>query len=156
MTLSSIPDLLPPENICLDLDVARKEHLFDAIGKLMQRQHGLRSDWISLALARREEIGSTALGQGLAIPHARIKDLAQTQVAYVRVQRPIAFAAPDGKPVSDFLVLLVPQNANAEHLRLLSNAAQMFSDEDFRACLDACRDAPAIKQAFASWREVEA
>lgn len=154
--MNSIADLLPPENICLDLDIARKEHLFDAIGKLMQRQHALRSDWISLALARREEIGSTGLGQGLAIPHARIKDLTQTQVAYVRLRRPIAFGAPDGRPVSDFLVLLVPQNASAEHLRLLANAAQMFSDEEFRAQLDACRDAPAIEQVFAGWREVEA
>lgn len=149
--METIADLLPLENICLDLDTARKEHLFDAVGKLMQRQHGLRADWISLALLRREEIGSTGLGQGLAIPHARIKDLKETQIAYVRLRQAIAFGAPDGKPVADFLVLLVPQNASAEHLGLLASAAQMFSDEAFRARLAACRLPQAVAQLFAAW-----
>ena len=100
--------LLPAENMLLDADLPGPAGLFHAVGALFERRYGLPADKVAASLDARERIGSTGLGQGVAIPHARIKGLAQAVAAFVRTRVPIDFGAPDDKPVSDFLVLLVP------------------------------------------------
>lgn len=107
--------------------------------------------WVVLSLSRREEVGSTGLGEGVAIPHARIKDLDRIQVAYFRLAAPIPFASPDGLPVSDILVLLVPKQATEEHLSILAEATRLFSEPRFRRQLHGCEQASAVRQLFASW-----
>lgn len=149
--MNTIADLLRTEDIILDMAVADKSQLFEEIGRHMERLHGMPQAWVVLSLSRREEAGSTGLGQGVAIPHARIKDLERIQVAYFRLATPIGFAAPDGQPVSDILVLLVPKQATEEHLCILADATQIFSDSRFRECLNMCKHAAAAKQLFASW-----
>ncbi|MGV0976783.1 MAG: PTS sugar transporter subunit IIA [Azonexus sp.] len=98
-----------------------------------------------------KKIGSTALGEGVAISHARIKDLRRIQLAYIRLRQPIPFDAPDDKPVSDILVILVPKEATEEHLRILSEVTQMFSDRQFRQKLRQCGEAGETKQLFDDW-----
>ena len=147
----SIADILFPEDILLDLNVSGAAALFDEVGQVMQRWHGLPRVVVAEALAQREAFGSTALGQGVAIPHGRIKGLRQTHAAYVRPRRPMPFQSPDGKPVSDFIVLLVPEQANEHHLQLLSELAQMFSDRTFREQLLNAPDALAAHALFAQW-----
>jgi len=149
--LNTIADLLRAEDILLNLDVATKTQLIEEIGRHMQARHGMPQDWVILSLSRREEVGSTGLGEGVAIPHARIKDLDQIRIAYFRLAAPIPFAAPDGKPVSDILVLLVPKQAMEEHLSILADAARMFSDARFRERLHLCEDSLAVLQLFATW-----
>lgn len=151
-TLNTIAELIWPENIRLDLDVSSKSRLFEEVGQLMEREHALPQAWVAASLAHREKIGSTGLGEGVAIPHARVKDLERIQVAYVRLKNPIPFDAPDGKPVSDVLVLLVPKQATEEHLSILAEATQMFSDPSFRECLHQCAHAMEVKHLFESWR----
>ena len=94
---------------------------------------------------------ATGLGQGVAIPHARIKGLAQAVAAFVRTRVPIDFAAPDDKPVSEFLVLLVPSHATDEHLQILADVATRFDDPAFRARLRACTGAAEAWALFAGW-----
>jgi len=149
--LKSIADLLPARDIILDLEVANKDQLFDAIGRHMEATHGLPKEWVVLSLSRREQVGSTGLGEGVAIPHARIKDLLCMQLAYLRLKSPIPFSAPDGKPVSDILVLLVPKPATEEHLAILAEASRLFSDADFRERLHQCGEPAAAKKLFAGW-----
>jgi PTS system nitrogen regulatory IIA component len=72
--------------------------------------------------------------------------------AFVRLARPIAFDAPDGKPVDQLFVLLVPEQATDRHLQLLSELAQMFSDRAFRARLNEARSAADIEEAFRGWQ----
>jgi PTS system nitrogen regulatory IIA component len=83
MTMISIADILLPEDILLDLEVAAPR-AFDEVGQTMQRWHGLPRVVVAEALAQREAFGSTALGLGVAIPHGRIKGLNQSHAAYVR------------------------------------------------------------------------
>jgi len=149
--MNTIADLLQTEDIILDLKVANKSQLFEEIGRHMERMHGMPQAWVVLGLSRREQAGSTGLGQGVAIPHARIKDLARIQVAYFRLATPVPFAAPDGKPVSDILVLLVPKQATEEHLRILADATQIFSDACFRERLNICQQAASVKELFVNW-----
>ncbi|HHV47806.1 MAG TPA: PTS transporter subunit EIIA [Rhodocyclaceae bacterium] len=151
LQLNTIADLLRTEDIIFDLEVANKSQLFEEIGRHMERKHGMPQAWVVLSLSRREEVGATGLGDGVAVPHARIKDLDRIQLAYIRLRSPIPFDAPDGQPVSDILVLLVPKQATEEHLRILAEATQMFSDRGFRERLCQCGHAANAKKQFDAW-----
>jgi len=149
--LSTIAKLLSSKDIRLDMEVSSRDSLLQEIAQHMEREHGMPQDWVFQSLSRREKIGSTALGEGIAIPHARVKDLQRIQLAYIRLRQPIPFDAPDDKPVSDILVILVPKEATEEHLRILSEVTQMFSDRQFRQQLRQCGEAGETKQLFDDW-----
>jgi PTS system nitrogen regulatory IIA component len=146
-----IADLLLPADILLDVDVSSKSRLIDEIGRHMQRVHAMPQERTALGLSQREQIGSTGLGEGVAIPHARIRHLDRVLAAYMRLKRPIPFDAPDGKAVSDVLVLLVPQQATEEHLTLLAEAAQMLSDRHLRERLHLCSHPLQVKRLLEVW-----
>ena len=103
------------------------------------------------SLFAREKLGSTGLGQGVAIPHGRIPRLKEATAAFVKTAHPIPFDAPDGQPVNLIFVLLVPELATDLHLQILGELAQMFSDPSFRERLNACEDAACIHRAFREW-----
>jgi PTS system nitrogen regulatory IIA component len=104
------------------------------------------------SLNAREKLGSTGLGQGVAIPHARIKGLAKAVAAFVRPKLPIQFDSPDDDPVGCFFVLLVPAQATEQHLQILANVAQMLSNAQFRDRLGESKSQDEIHQLFAVWR----
>jgi len=97
-------------------------------------------------------MGSTGLGQGIAIPHGRVKGLREAIGAFIRLASPLAFDAPDERPVSLVFVLLVPERATDLHLQILSNLAEMFSDRDLRAQLASATDALAVQSLISSWQ----
>ncbi len=149
--MNQIAELLPTANIALDLDVASKSRLFDAAGSLFAASAGLDADAVATSLTAREKLGSTGLGQGIAIPHGRIKGLKQARGAFVRLKQPVPFDAPDGKPVSQVFILLVPEQATDLHLQLLSELAQMFSEKGFREKLATAGNAPDLVALFKAW-----
>ena len=149
--MNKIAELLPAANIVLDLDADTKPRLFDAVAELFERNSGLSRSVVTASLAARERLGSTGLGQGIAIPHGRIKGLAQATGAFVRLRTPIPFDAPDGRPVGQVFVLLVPEHATEAHLQLLSELAQMFSERTFRDKLGTAGDAAELARLFAAW-----
>jgi len=149
--MKTVAQLLSPDDVLLDLDVSTKNGVFEEVGRHFERRHGILRTEVVNKLTAREELGSTGLGQGVAIPHARIKDLPRALAAFVRLKLPIPFDAPDAKPVSDMLILLVPQNATEQHLQMLAEFAQMFSDRHFREQIRVCVDAGAVCQLFSDW-----
>lgn len=149
--MSVMDALLSDANIVLDVDLPSRTALFHVVGELFERGSGLPADKVAASLDARERIGSTGLGQGVAIPHARMKGLDRALAAFVRTRVPIAFGAPDGKPVSDFLVLLVPSHATDVHLQILADVAARFDDRAFREQLRSCTDAAAARALFADW-----
>jgi nitrogen PTS system EIIA component len=149
--MNQIAELLPTDNIVLELDVDTKARLFDRMGELFERNAGLAAAMVSASLSAREKLGSTGLGQGIAIPHGRIKGLRKATAAFARLRAPIAFAAPAAKPVSQVFVLLVPEQATEEHLQLLSELAQMFSERTFRDKLATARSADELAALFRAW-----
>jgi nitrogen PTS system EIIA component len=150
--MNPIAALLPASNIIVDLDVASKTQFFTVVGGVFERSAGLSHAHVAASLAAREKLGSTGLGQGIAIPHGRIRGLPEAVGAFVRLRAPIPFDAPDGKPVDQLFVLLVPEQATDQHLQLLSELAQMFSEREFRDHLSTARDAAALADAFRDWR----
>ena len=150
--MNQIAALLPASNIIVDLDVASKAALFGAMGEVFERSAKLPRASVAASLSAREKLGSTGLGQGIAIPHGRIARLPEAIGAFARLRVPIAFDAPDGKPVDQIFVLLVPEHATDQHLQLLSELAQMFSERAFRDRLSAAKDEAALAAVFRDWR----
>ncbi|HLT28256.1 MAG TPA: PTS sugar transporter subunit IIA [Zeimonas sp.] len=132
--------LLPPQNIVLDLQVTSKKRLFEQVGLLFENNHGIERGKVFDSLFARERLGSTGLGEGVAIPHGRIKGSKEALAAVVRLAQPIPFDAPDGKPVSLLVFLLVPEAATEEHLELLSELAELLADTPTRETLLTCDD----------------
>jgi PTS system nitrogen regulatory IIA component len=149
--MNSVGRLLSPETILFDLDAMSKEQVFEQVGALFELRNGIAQKQVAEALGAREKMGSTGLGQGVGLPHARIKGLPEAMAAFVRLKKPIAFSAPDEKPVSELLVLLVPERATEQHLQMLAEFAQMLGDRQFRERVRACRDAGAVSRLLADW-----
>lgn len=133
--MSLIAKILPSDHIVLDLDVASKKRVFEQVGILFENSHGIARSEVFDSLFAREKLGSTGLGQGVAIPHGRAKGLKEAAGAFVRLRTPIPFDAPDGKPVQNLFVLLVPEQATDLHLQVLSELAQLFSNRQLREAL---------------------
>jgi nitrogen PTS system EIIA component len=130
--MSLISTLLKPEYILLDLDASSKEALFETIASHIAPALQLEPKSIEKSLVIREKLGSTGLGQGVAIPHGRIKQLKQAAGIFIRTRNEVPFGAPDDKPVRLLFVLLVPEHATDLHLQILSELAQLFSDRTLR------------------------
>src|SRR3990172_152077 len=150
--MNLIAKLLPPSNILLDLDVTSKKRMFEHVGLLFENNKGVGGSVVFESLFARERLGSTGLGQGVAIPHGRIKGLREAVAAFVRLGTPVPFDAPDGKPVNLLFILLVPEQATEQHLQILSELAQMFSDPDLREQLIQTGDAGGLHQLISNWQ----
>jgi len=150
--MNLVAKLLPPGNVVLDLTVSSKKRLFEQIGLLFENHHGIARNLVFDSLFDRERLGSTGLGQGIAIPHGRIKGLKDALGAFVRVAQPVPFDAPDGKPVTLVFTLLVPEQATERHLQILSELAQMFSDRELRDSLATAPDAGTLHRLISGWQ----
>lgn len=147
--MNLIAPLITPDTTLLELSFSSKKKLFEHAAELFAQAHGLKSSDIFSSLFERERLGSTALGYGIAIPHGRIKGLKDACGALYRLKAPLEFDAPDNLPVTLCFILLVPKDANEQHLQILGELAQMFGDEAMREkMLDA--DAPSELTALIS------
>lgn len=149
--MNQIAKILPAANVVVDLEVGSKKRVFEQAGLLFENNHGIARATVYDALFAREKLGSTGLGQGIAIPHGRIKGLKEAIGAFFRLTTPVPYEAPDGLPVNMLFVMLVPEAASERHLQLLSELAQMFSDRAFREALAAAPDAATIHRSFEEW-----
>ena len=146
--MNAISRLLSPDTVSLTAQAATKEALFQVAADALGERVGINSTQIREALLMREQLGSTGLGQGVGIPHGRLKGLKQVAGMFFRLSKPIPFDAPDNRPVDLVFFLLVPEQSTEEHLQLLSELAQGFSDPDFRDGLRKAVDADAVIQIF--------
>ncbi len=152
---ASIGRILHAPNVLLGVEADDRLALFGEIGAVAARQYGLDAATVTSSLLEREASGSTGLGQGIAVPHGRIAGVAKALAFYVRPAMPIPFDAPDGRPVSDLVCLLLPDWASNIHLHLLASVAERFCDHRFRARLRQCTDPHAVSRLFAHYASVE-
>jgi PTS system nitrogen regulatory IIA component len=131
--MNLIAPLITSDTALLDASFTSKKKLFEHAAELFAQTHGLKAADIFTSLFERERLGSTALGYGIAIPHGRIKGLKNAGGAFYRLQTPLEFDAPDNQPVSLCFILLVPKDANEQHLQILGELAQLFGDDAMRA-----------------------
>ena len=145
-----IAEWLQPQHILLDIDATDRVQVLEiAAATIAQAAQQLDPAPIFSALWRREQAQSTGLGDGFAIPHARISGIATPITLFMRTKVGIAFHAPDGKPVSQLLVIMVPADgAKQDHLDLLALVAQLFSSHEFRKRLTSAADTKAAAEVF--------
>lgn len=150
--MNRLAKLLPIENVVLDLAVTSKKRVFEQAGLIFENQNGIARSVVTDNLFARERLGSTGLGEGVAIPHGRIKGLKQAYAAFVRLAEAIPFEAPDALPVSLLIFLLVPEQATQQHLEILSEIAQLLSDPAVRRQLATGADAGEVHRLLTNWQ----
>ncbi len=152
--MNLISRLMPPSNVLLGLAASSKKRVFEQAGLLFENNQGVARATVFDSLFARERLGSTGLGQGVAIPHGRIKGLKEAVAALIRLEEPVPFDAPDGRPVQLLIFLLVPEQATQQHLDILSELAQMLSDRTFREGLLSAGDPKAVHAMLSAWEPV--
>ena len=152
--MNRLSKLLPPANVVVDSVARDKSGALDVVAGLFASACAIEREKIRASLAAREQLGSTGLGQGVAIPHGRIRGLKKAVAAVVRLSEPVDFEAPDGRPVGLLLALLVPEHATQEHLEVLSELAQMLSVRQLRVELMAEPSADALCARIAAWEPI--
>jgi len=146
-----IGKLLSRDHILIDLDVSSKKRVFEQVGLLIENTRGIARSEVFDCLFAREKLGSTGLGQGVAIPHGRAQGLKEAAAVFIRLKSPIAFEAPDNKPVQSLFVLLVPEQATDLHLQVLSELAQLFSSKTMREQILSAQSAEELFQLLSDW-----
>ncbi|HHJ16740.1 MAG TPA: PTS IIA-like nitrogen-regulatory protein PtsN [Gammaproteobacteria bacterium] len=136
-----ISELLQPDRIACQQDSSSKKRCLETLSTLLA---GNLTDFtdgeIFNSLIGRERLGSTGLGNGVALPHGRIRGLKQPIAALVTLKHGIDFDAIDRKPVDLLFALLVPEESTDEHLQILAQLASLFSDPEFCSRLRNCND----------------
>ncbi len=139
----TISEILGADRVVAGLTFTSKKKALEELSKLLAKgEPSVSSTDILASLAGREKLGSTGLGHGVAIPHGRMAGVERSVGAFMRLKHPLDYDAHDAQPVDLVFGLMVPQNANEEHLKHLAAIAEMFSDEAFCQKLrDAADDA---------------
>jgi PTS system nitrogen regulatory IIA component len=126
-----ISDLLSPERIRCDVQSSSKKRLLEVISEELARDSSEFSKReIFESLCARERLGSTGLGNGVAIPHGRVKGSQHVRASFIRLKKPLPFDAVDGQPVDLLFCLAVPEDCGEDHLKLLAQVAELFSDPE--------------------------
>ncbi len=137
------------ERVVVDLEVASRKRLFEQMAKLIAaRDDAPEVDAVLCALTKREKLGCTGIGNGIALPHSRIEGVSEPLIAIARLKRAINYEASDGVLVWLAVCLLVPVDANETHLRLLAALAARFKSSGFLAQLKNSRTAADLAAHF--------
>jgi PTS system nitrogen regulatory IIA component len=150
--MTNLTKILPQNNVLLDLEVSSKKRAFEQAGLIFENNCGIARSVVSDNLFARERLGSTGLGHGVAVPHGRIKGLKTPLAAFVRLAEAIPFESPDGKAVNLLIFLLIPDHVTQQHLEILSEIAEMFSDDAFRNTLTTDPDAASVYAHLIAWQ----
>ena len=137
----SLSDILTLDRVAIDEGAADPQDLLRRMARLLSGDAGPeREASIGIALLQREQMGSTGIGHGIALPHGRSDAFDSPRAALLRLRRPVAFGASDEEPVDIVLALAVPAHFTHQHLVLLAEIAERLSDAGLRASLRTCED----------------
>lgn len=143
----SIQSILTPELTLCGVPGTSKKRVLELVAHRVAEQNPeLDENQIFNNLIARERLGSTGIGQGIAIPHCRLENCKQVIGVLVTLAEGISFDAIDNQPVDLLFALIVPQEATSEHLELLSQLAERFNDRTFCDKLRQCGNAQMLYQ----------
>ncbi|PRX31167.1 PTS IIA-like nitrogen-regulatory protein PtsN [Meinhardsimonia xiamenensis] len=146
-----ISEILTPKAVRVVANPTSKKRLFQELAEIAASVYGVNAREALDALQERESLGPTGVGEGVALPHARLSGLDHVVGAFLRLEKPVEFDAVDRKPVDLVFALFAPENAGVEHLKALALISRMMRDPDLRAKLRA-NDDPAILHAILTER----
>lgn len=153
-----LADMLPPGHILWRINCQSKKRVFEQVSILLENISGLSRDEIFSRLIARERLGSTAIGEGGAVPHVRVGDLQKPLCALARLAEPIQYNTQqdEGGGVHTLFFLIAPEKANAAHLSLLAVFSQMLMDADFMRELGECATAEEAHCRIGDWETARA
>lgn len=150
-----IVDILTPERILCHVEASSKKRVLEFFGKLLASEiHKVSDREIYERLTARERLGSTSVGKGVAIPHARVNNCDITLGAFLHLDKGVDYDAIDRQPVDLLFALMVPENCTQEHLDLMAMLAQMFSDEQLRHKLRTVADCEEKFRLLIEWEAI--
>lgn len=141
--------ILVRERVFAHCTVDSKKQLLEVVAGKAERVLGLDQRKVLDALLEREQLGSTGLGNGIAIPHAKLADVTTVTAMFLRLAEPVDFDAVDDRPVDLICVLFAPDSAGSEHLKALSRIARTLRQEDVTARIRSAESADEIFEALA-------
>ena len=140
-----ILDILPPQSIVAALRGTNKLEILDELAAVLSEQHRqIAKDRLVEVLLEREKLGSTAIGEGIAIPHGKLPKLPGVIAAFGRSRDGVDFQSLDGGLTQLFFLLVAPEDASGAHLKALARVSRLLRDKEFRHRLLAAPDGPQI------------
>lgn len=140
----NIGELLDRSAISTRVSAANKKKALAVIAEIAARNFGLEAGEVLDALIERETAGSTGVGYGVAVPHARLNGLERMRGVFVRLEQPVEFDSVDDQPVDLMFALFAPRNAGAEHLRALARVSRLLRQSELREQLRQAHTADAV------------
>ena len=140
----TLTDLITREAILPSMKVGSKKQALQELSERASRQCGVPVREIFDVLHQRERLGSTGIGNGIAIPHGKLAKVERIFGVFARIEKPIDFESLDAEPVDLVLLLLAPEKAGADHLKALARAARLLRSQSVTAKLRSTRDAGMI------------
>ena len=145
-----ITDMFRKQYIIEDLQARSKRAVLAELSEIFTRDHsGIPGEAMVDVLLDREKLGSTGIGDGIAIPHGKLKGLDSLVISFGRSREGIDFDAIDGKPVHIFFLLMAPESSTGQHLKALAKISRMLKDQEFRSDLMSARSAEEIYRKIA-------
>lgn len=123
-----LADIIDARSVLPNLKTQSKKQLLQELAQALAKQTGIDHRVIFETLSTREKLGSTGLGQGIAVPHGKIAALDRVHGLFARLATPVDFDAVDGQPVDLVFVLLAPEHAGADHLKALARISRLMRD----------------------------
>jgi PTS system nitrogen regulatory IIA component len=154
--MPELVDVLAPADVRLRVDVTSKRHLIGEIATTAARAFALDQPSVVAALTERERLGSTGVGHGVALPHARLPGIERLAGLFWRLADPVDFDAIDDEPVDLVFVLLVPDDADTVHLKTLAKIARRLRDPHTRERLRQFDDPKAAWRLLTAHAGIEA
>lgn len=151
-----IMDLLSADSVIADFKTSSKKQAIQSLAKQMAQLNGLSERAVFASLLDREKLGSTGVGKGVAIPHARISGLDRITGLFARLSSPIDFESVDEHPVDLIFMLLAPAEGSTDHLKALARVSRLLRDEKTCEKLRMTADAGALYAMLASPTSVAA
>jgi PTS system nitrogen regulatory IIA component len=124
----NVTEFLAERDVLVDIEVAGKTALLQRLAQQAAGELDLKPADIAAALFEREKLGSTGTGSGIAVPHARLRQVTRPIGVFARIRKPIAFDAIDEKPVDLVFVVLLPASNEGRHLSVLASVARKLRD----------------------------
>jgi PTS system nitrogen regulatory IIA component len=145
-----IIDMFKKEYIIEELKAKSKRAVLVELSEIFTHYHsGIQGEAMVEVLLDREKLGSTGIGDGIAIPHGKLKGLDHLVIAFGRSREGIDFDAIDGKPVHIFFLLMAPESSTGQHLKALAKISRMLKDQEFRSSLMSAKNTEEIYQIIA-------
>jgi len=146
MSLSAVDIFLKPNSVVLDIQAKCKREALQEVSAVAANAANMPASDIINAIFEREQLGSTAVGKGVAIPHGKIENLDEITGVLVRLEKPVEFDSMDEQPVDIIFMLLAPANATAAHLKALAKVSRFLRDAD---AIKAIRGAESTEAVYA-------